>query len=347
MRYDTKYQDDIKEVIRRIPHIELLYGKSVLITGANGMVCSPIVELLDYLNKKEGAKIKIYLAGRSEKRIASRFSSQHIEYSYVQYDATTVNKLAIDADYIIEGASNANPIKYAREPVETLLGNVLGLNSTLSMARCNGKGRIVYISSSEVYGKKDDNEPFKEDMYGFVDILSSRSCYPSGKRAAESLCASYYDEYGVESSIVRLGHIFGPSITKSDTRATAEFTRNAVNHEDIVMKSAGAQLRSYCYTLDCASAILSVLINGKPNQAYNISNRNSVISIREIAELFAKCSGVKLVFTNPTDEERRGFTTMQNSSLNSEKIEELGWKACFSTEEAVKRTIEILRLNCN
>ena len=154
MRYDTKYQDDIKEVIRRIPHIELLYGKSVLITGANGMVCSPIVELLDYLNKKEGAKIKIYLAGRSEKRIASRFSSQHIEYSYVQYDATTVNKLAIDADYIIEGASNANPIKYAREPVETLLGNVLGLNSILSMARCNGKGRIVYISSSEVYGKR-------------------------------------------------------------------------------------------------------------------------------------------------------------------------------------------------
>lgn len=117
-----------------------------------------------------------------------------------------------------------------------------------------------------------------------MDILNQRASYPSAKRASETLCIAYGIEYGVDTVIVRPGHIYGPSITESDSRASAQFTRNVVAGKDIVMKSAGTQVRSYCYTLDCASAVLTVLLNGQTGNAYNISNKNSICTISDIAQ---------------------------------------------------------------
>lgn len=119
------------------------------------------------------------------------------------------------------------------------------------------KKRLLYVSSSEVYGNKTGNQPYKEKDYGYVDILNQRACYPSAKRAAETLCTAYGQEYGLDTVIVRPGHIYGPTITETDSRASAQFTQNAIEGEDIVMKSAGMQMRSYCYVLDCAYPILA------------------------------------------------------------------------------------------
>lgn len=342
---DNDFITDIHSVTEQIPQVRKLFNKTILMTGASGMVCSTIVEVLDYLNKYENAGITLILAGRSEERLKKRFNHENIKYEYLKFDATKDSSLKISADYIIHGASNANPRLYATEPVETLLGNIIGTNTVLNAARNNKNCRILIISSSEIYGKKDNNNPFLENEYGFVDCLSPRSCYPNGKRTAETLCASYMEEYNVDFTVARLGYIYGPSITKSDTRATAEFTRNAVDGQNIIMKSNGAQLRSYCYAFDCASAILTVLTSGESGQAYNISNRESVVTIRKMAELFAQAADVKVVYENPSDMELKGFNTMPNSSLNSNKLEKLGWKAVFSAERGVKRTIEILREN--
>lgn len=342
---DNKFIDDIRTAAACIPDIRKLFDKRILITGASGMVCSAIVEILDYLNKNEQAGITLILAGRSESRLEKRFEHEHIEYEFLKFDATENTSIDLKADYIIHGASNANPRLYATQPVETLLGNIIGTNTILNLARKNENCRVLLISSSEIYGEKNDNNPFKENEYGFVDCLHSRSCYPNGKRAAETLCASYLDEYNVDFTVVRLGHIYGPSITMTDTRATAEFTRNAVNGQNIVMKSSGAQLRSYCYVYDCASAILTVLTSGERGEAYNISNKYSVVTIRRIAELFAQAAGVRVVYENPSDIELKGYNVMPNSSLNSDKLEKLGWKAAFSAEAGVRRTIEILKEN--
>ena len=105
------------------------------------------------------------------------------------------------------------------------------------------------------------------------------------------------------------------------------------------MKSAGTQLRSYCYALDCASAILTVLLNGETKNAYNISNRESIITISEIARYIAEAAGRQLAFANPADAEARGYTTMTNSSLRAEKLEALGWKAVFTPAEGAARCI--------
>ena len=344
MKYLREYWQDISKVIDNIPNANKLYGKRIIITGSTGMVCSSVVDILAYLNHYQNAGICLFLAGRSNEKIALRFRDVLTadEYQYIEYDATKESNIDIEVDYIIHGASNANPAIYAKEPVETLLGNIIGLKSMLNTAKGNQGSRVLYISSSEVYGNRtyNDSSPYKEEDYGYVDILNPRACYPNGKRAAETLCASYAQEYNVDFVIARLGHIYGPSITEADTRASAAFTRNVASGENIVMKSAGNQLRSYCYTLDCATALLTVLLNGKSGDAYNISNKNSIVSIRDMAEALAEAGKVKVVFENPSDTEKRSYNLMKNSGLNSSKLEGLGWKSEFSLRDGVERTIK-------
>ncbi len=342
IKYSEAYWADVDRILDVVTDLEVMAGHTVLITGGTGMICSAVVEILFRYNHFHGQNpIKIILAGRSKERIARRFTGfqEGIDYFFVAYDATVGNMPEVDVQYIIHGASNANPAAYASEPVETILANVIGLNALLAVAVKKHCKRLIYLSSSEVYGRKTDARPFGEEDYGFVDILNPRASYPCSKRAAENLCVSYGQEYGLETVIVRPGHIYGPSITDSDSRASAQFTRNACCGEDIIMKSAGTQLRSYCYTLDCASAILTVLLNGKCGEAYNISNKNSIVTIRDIAEALAQAAGSKIKFENPTDLERRGYNLMDNSSLDAQKLEELGWKALFDVKEGVERTV--------
>jgi nucleoside-diphosphate-sugar epimerase len=202
--------------------------------------------------------------------------------------------------------------------------------------------RGLYISSSEVYGN-DVEAPYKEDMYGYVDILNPRACYPVAKRLAETLCASYGAEYDKDFVTVRPGHIYGPTISPRDSRASAVFSRLARDGKDIVMKSAGNQLRSYCYVYDCASAMLTILINGEKSNAYNISNPNSIVTIKQMADALANHAGVKVIQEEASAAEKASFNLMSNSSLNSEKLEALGSKAAYSLEDGAARTIDILK----
>ena len=118
---------------------------------------------------------------------------------------------------------------------------------------------------------------------------------------------------------------------------------NAADGKDIIMKSDGAQIRSYCYMLDCASAILYVLLKGKKGEAYNISNPNSIMSIRELAEYLAKVGNVRLKFELPSQDEKKAFNPMNNSSLNSEKLCGLGWSGLFDAKLGLEHTVKIIK----
>ncbi len=341
MRYLNEYWDDVKRVIPHIPNLHDLYGKSILITGGSGLICSCVVDIIYYLNQHDNAGITIIHAARTHEEPEDRFPhmKEGVDYEFVYYDATKAEGIDVASDYIIHAASNANPAAYVAEPVETMAANFIGLNSLLSMAKDKGTKRVLYISSSEVYGQKDSMEPYHEDDYGFLDILNQRASYPSSKRATETLCVAYSMEYGMDTVIARPGHIYGPGVTPFDNRATAQFTRNAVAGEDIVMKSAGSQLRSYCYALDCATALLAILLAGKSENAYNISNPDSIITISEIAKFIADAAGTKLTYENPDDAEAAGYNLMSNSSLDSKKLESLGWAAEFSPAEGADRCV--------
>jgi nucleoside-diphosphate-sugar epimerase len=230
-----------------------------------------------------------------------------------------------------------------KEPVETMMSNFLGMKYLLDYAKEQGTERILYISSSEVYGEKEGSEPYKEGQYGYIDLLNSRNSYSVGKRAAETLCASYADEYGMESVIVRPGHIYGPTASPFDKRVASAWSYAVAKGEDIVMKSDGSQIRSYCYCLDCASAMLKVLLCGENCHAYNISNPDSIISIKDMAEILSESAGVKLRMELPTEEEKKGFNPMSNSSLESESLTGLGWHGCFDAKTGFAHTVKILK----
>ena len=158
-----------------------------------------------------------------------------------------------------------------------------------------------------------------------MDCTKPRSCYPSSKRASETLCASYSSEYGLDVVIARPSHTYGPYFTESDNRVYAQFIRNVLNVDDIIMKSTGSQFRSWCYVVDCVSALLHVLLKGKNGEAYNIADQSSNISIKDLAEMIAHIGDKKVVIQLPDDVEKAGYNVVKKSVFSTSKLESLGW----------------------
>lgn len=337
---------DIDEIISNLPELKELTGKTVLITGSTGLICSAFTDILIRWNMTYHEKIMVSAAGRNEKRALERFSPFAKEdwFSFVPYDAKlTGNNFNFTCDYVIHGASNASPNKISVEPVETMLSNFIGAKCLLDYAKDKNVKRLLYISSSEVYGKKIGNHPYHISEYGGIDLLNPRNSYSVAKCAAETLCASYFEEYGTDSVIIRPGHIYGPTAAQTDSRVSSAWAYDVASGRDIVMKSDGMQLRSYCYCLDCASAILKVLLKGKSLHAYNVSVPDSIISIRKMAEILARLADVNLRADIPSEEEKKSFNPMSNSSLDATELLNLGWNGLFDIERGLSHTIKILK----
>ena len=241
---------------------------------------------------------------------------------------------------MVHGASNASPKRYATDPVGTMKSNLGGGSNLLELAK-EKKARLLYISSGEVYGEGDGSD-FTEDYSGYVDCLNPRACYPSSKRASETLCVSYKEQYGVDVVIARPCHIYGSDIERDD-RAFAQFLRKAKAGEDILLKSDGSQVRSYCHVDDCASALLYILLRGINGKAYNIANRDSVLSIKELAELIAQTVGVKIMYDIPSNSESKGYSKVQRAVLDSSLLESLGWRPQISLKEGLRRVLGIYK----
>lgn len=329
----------ISDLDKAINHCNLskLYGKKIFITGGLGLICSTIVDVLIRYGKAE-----VFVGARDYQRFCDRFGTFD-NVKFVRYDAlTNLENLSIKPDYIIHGAGLASPELYTTMPVETLLSNFDGVHTLLEYTKNNHVDRLLYISSSEVYGKKKTEEPFVEGIYGEVEIDNIRSSYVVAKRASEMLCKAYTAEYGIDTVIVRPGHIYGPSAKSTDKRISSEFAYKAANGERLELKSSGLQKRSYCYSVDCAIQILIALIHGENGQVYNIGHDN-VTTIRDMAEIYAKAGNVNLSIVKPTNKEKTVFNPMNNSALNNNKIKKLGYKDTFSVEEGLVHTVTILK----
>ncbi len=345
--YDSRtWISDLDNVINILDCLDSLAGKSILITGSTGLICSSIVDLLIRWNERHDDKIVIHAAGREEEKIKERFCPYYDQewFHFAKFNALS-DKPVFDfrVDYIIHGAGNASPYQISKEPVETMLCNFGGVQALLEYSKNQKVNRLLYISSSEIYGLMEENRPYKENDYGFLNILDPRNSYSSGKRAAETLCISYFYEYNISTVIARPGHIYGPTAKKSDNRVSSKWMFDAAQGENIVMKSNGSQIRSYCYCLDCAAAIMTILLKGDSAKAYNISNSSTVITIKELANVICKVANVELIMDIPDNNEKKAFNPMSNSSLNSTELERLGFRGIFDIEHGVRATIKVLK----
>ena len=332
--FKTEY-DNILNVLSN--NIDKLNNKATLITGANGLIGSYTVKFLDYLNKTKNLKLKIYAMSRSKEKLEKCFG-KNSDINIVQQDLNNPLNIDFHADYIIHAASNAHPRAYSTDPVGTMKTNLFGTMNLLEYAKDNN-AKFLYISSGEIYGNNTDRA-FTEDDLGIVDTKLARSCYPESKRAAETLCMAYNSQYGIDVNVARLCYVFGSTITDTNSRADAQFLRNAVEGKDIVMKSEGLQRRTYCYIADAVSAILTILLCGKSPEVYNVANPNSIVSVREYAQTLANVSGVKLRFELPDEIEAKGFSKPSDSILDSTKLQKIGWQALYDIKQALTNTFK-------
>lgn len=332
------YELDIESVLKNIPNMIKLKDKNVMITGCTGLIGSAVTDVLLFLNEKYHYNMTIYLAARNETKVSNRFENLG-NYVFIHYDALSdIEFNNISCDYLIHCASNASPNLYVTQPIDTLLSNIYSIDNLCKYAVKNSC-RLLYVSSSEVYGLNSFGNMTEDDYEGGISPLDTRSSYAIGKLAAENLCQAYFSEHLLDFVIVRPGHIYGPGFSKDDNRVAAQFFIQGLRNKRIVLKSEGQQIRSYCYTLDCASAILSVLLNGEKANAYNIASLNSVISIRGFAEEIAKQLEVSIVFERENSSEKKQFNKMKFSNLNPQKLEQLGWNPEFSLSKGISRTI--------
>jgi nucleoside-diphosphate-sugar epimerase len=326
------YQQDLSRVANLLPTL----SGNILITGSTGLIGGCLVDLL-----MRHSHCNVYALGRNSQRAAKRFSAYHDDsrFHFLQHDICQPLDTDLDFDYIIHAASNASPNFFQQQPVEVMRSNIEGLCHLVEYGLQHKMRRMVYVSSGEIYGECDDSV-FTESSSGYIDILSPRACYPSSKRAAETLCAAYCQEYGSDIVIARPCHTYGPFFTESDNRVYAQFIRNVLSGEDIVMKSLGQQYRSWIYVVDCAAAILLLLEKGKQGKAYNIANEESNITIRQLAEKTAAIAGRRVVM-DITD---GGNTTpISRAIFSTEKLESLGWHPLFTIDDGLRHTIEAMR----
>lgn len=339
------YCEDLSSTTEHVVGIEQLKNSRILITGTTGTIGSYLVDTLVWYNQHKKAGIQIFAAGRDVRCMQQRFSQEEdTGLTFLAYDMLQEIAFDEEVDYVIHAAGNAHPAAFCTNPTETIIGNVQGTYRLLEYARKQGAKRFLYVSSGEVYGQGDVTlDSFEESYAGYVDINQARSCYPMSKRMAENLCSSYYSQYKLETVMVRPCHTYGPWMTASDSRANVQFMRNALAGDDIVLKSAGTQMRSYCYVGDCVSAILSVLIQGKPGESYNIANAEAQTTIAGLAEQIAREAGTDVVYAQPDEEERTRQTPIAKQVLNTDKLESLGWKGKYSVKEGIRHTFLILK----
>lgn len=346
---NSTFKEDLEQVVSLtcIPW-EKLRKKTIFITGVTGLIGYTVVNVLLYANRKYSLDIHVLGLVRNIKKAEKKYVAQLKNSDQLKFVEGTVETLpTIDEEihYIIHGASPTASDYFVKNPVETIKIAVSGTMHMLELAKENKVMGFLYLSSMEIYGSPQTEDVLSEKDVGYMDPLIIRNCYPESKRLCESMCAAYASEYGVPAMSVRLSQTFGPGVAQNDKRVFAEFGRSVMNHKDIVLLTDGSSKRCYLYTMDAASAILTVLLQGMPGSVYNAGNPDTYCSVYEMAVMVAeKLAGNKIrVILAGDKEQRKKFPPPHFYNLGIEKISQLGWKPFKGLADMYESMMENMR----
>lgn len=337
-------REDVETFARSFKLYESLCNQTFLITGATGLIGSVLVKCLVELNRQYQLGTRIIAVVRNTRKAELLFADEWSEIDVCQLKLNEITKETIDCtvDYIVHLASPTASKYFVENPVETLQTIFDGTRSVLEFAKSLPICKMVYASSLEVYGTNQTDDMLNEIFQGYVNPIEIRSSYNIGKRVAECLCHSYAIEYGVSVVMARMTQTFGAGVEYEDNRVFAQFARCAIEERNIELHTTGETCRMYCYTIDVVSAILYLLIRGKGGEAYNVANKDTYISIRDMAELvrshFCPRIDVKIV-----KKDNQGYAPVTKLRLDTRKIETLGWRPHYNLVEMFDRLIDYLR----
>lgn len=337
-------ENDINEIlINPLIDWNRFTNKTILVTGANGMLPSYVVDTLMLLKERRGTNLNVIAQVRNREKGELIFKDflDCDGFSLLVQDVVEPYHLKKKIDFIVHAASQASPKYYVVDPVGTLMANVEGTINVLRLAQSNHSESVLFFSSAEIYGKSN-NELIGETDYGYLDPTSIRSCYAESKRMGEQLCYAWNSQYGTHCKSVRPFHTFGPNMTLDDGRVFADFVKNIVNGENIVLRSSGEAKRAFCYVTDATISFFKILLDGVDGESYNMGNPKQEISIRNLAQKLVDMfpeRGLKLVFEiNESDVVQK--SAVKTVLPNIEKLQQLGWTPQISVETGFKRVVE-------
>ena len=243
-----------------------------------------------------------------------------------------------DCDIIYHLAAELGVVNSDKRPLNTLAVNIDGTVNVFRCALGTNVKKIVYTSSSEVYGEPREI-PIKEDI-----PKSPVSIYGVSKLTAEMYARGYVQEYGMDINPVRLFNVYGPG--QGFEWVMPIFMQKVLNNEPPLVFGDGSQVRCFTYIADIVSGIETVMENGAKGEAYNIANTDQ-ITMKELAELIIKVSGknLKPKVVGFGKETRTKEREIMKRIPSIEKLKMLGWKPEVNIQEGVKRTFNWYKEN--
>lgn len=341
--------EDVYDITKTDIPWDNFQNKTILITGAGGFIGYYLTISLLLRNDLYNQNIKVIGMVRNLERAIKKYENilKRNDFKLAIQDVCDEFNIDEKVDYIVHAASNASAWYFENKPVETINANLIGTMNVLEFAKKMDDCKVLCISSLKVYGSVHDGSPnLKEDNIGYIDHTSYKNCYAQGKRAAETLCSTYNKEYGLDVKIARPSYIYGAS-KLDDDRVWAQFFANIVKGQNILLKSNGGALRSFCYVTDTVSALLTILLKGENVTPYNISSQENNTTIRNFAKVAIDAfqdRNLSLTFANKEDEAEPSISYFSSTPeiLDNQRLISLGWESKVNLKEGIIRSIKTI-----
>jgi UDP-glucuronate decarboxylase len=278
----NKFIKNLCERVYRNCTVSELKNKTILVTGANGLIGGFIADFLCFLNTEYSYNIKIVLTSLSEspKRLKHHLFKDNI--MYISQDLSeNYKEYEYEIDYCFFCAGYAQPSKFLSNTFKTFFLNTHGLYNTMKNVFKNKNARGIFLSSSEIYTMNETESSHKEADEIHLSLEHKRNSYIFGKIAGEMIMNDFKN-LGFDTATVRVSLCYGPGHLYNDTRVMSDITRKATSEESTIkLFDDGSALRRYLHISDFLVMLLNITIRGK-EEVYNVGGVEEV-SIYDMA----------------------------------------------------------------